>query len=251
MKKHQDIINNNFYHCDFCGYKYSRKSSFQSHMVIHMSPESQPKYQCAYCSETFLRTLTRTMHERRFHTQVNKKYRCDECGKNFKFYNGLWSHRKNAHNTENFPCQHCDKVFPSTLKRRLHFDETHKPRVACEICGVMTPSLAVHRRKVHRGRLKCTFEGCDKDFASTASLLSHKYTHETPKSLKCKTCHAEFNNEYRLKIHENRQHKYEKRKCQVPGCTHSSTRYLKMHYQNHRGIDSKEKARLIAELKSR
>jgi hypothetical protein len=201
----------------------------------------------------FNRLARKTIHEQKVHTNVGQTFAC-ECGKKFKSYCGLYYHRKNIHSTEDFLCEHCNEVFPSTIKLKHHFIKKHKPKDTCEICGKLTESISKHTNAVHKGRLKCTFEGCDKDFAGKGSLYAHvESTHKIQEGLKCETCDAEFNSEYRLKIHILRQHQTLPKPCQVPGCKHTTTRtaYLVMHYKNHKGVDSNEKVRLISELKKK
>jgi hypothetical protein len=253
MKAHQNVANNILHFCDSCSYSHAVKSNLTVHMMTHMSRESRPNYYCAYCPQIFTRLSMKTNHERKMHTNPGQEFSCD-CGKKFKSYHGLYYHRKNEHSSTEFPCENCTEVFPSKIKLKLHFFKNHKPKTACEVCGKLTPSISKHMKLEHSGRIKCTFEGCGKDFASRSSLSSHiGYAHRQQDGLKCETCDAEFNSEYRLKIHILRQHRTEKKPCRVQGCTHSTSRtaYLVMHIKNHRDLDSKEKAKLIAELKNK
>lgn len=223
-------------------------------MIVHMSRESHPKYFCAFCPKVFNRLSTKNIHERKVHTKEIRDFLCN-CGKKYNSYAALYCHRKNEHSTVSIPCQHCGEKFPSKMRLRVHFIKKHKQKDTCEICGQLTPTIEQHLKLFHSARIKCTFEGCNKDFANQASLRSHiVYAHETQKTTnKCSECDAVFNSDYRLKIHVMRQHNTEKKPCKVPGCTHSTSRraYLVMHYRNHKGIDSKEKARLIEELKNK
>jgi C2H2-type zinc-finger domain len=252
MQKHKNILTGKIYQCDQCAYKTAAKKNLVNHMTIHKSIKLQPRFNCVYCPKFFPRLALKTFHERKEHTkvedEVKKTFNC-YCGKIFTTYCGLYIHRKNEHETGEFPCEICKEVFTSKVRCSDHFVEVHKPKVPCEICGKMISKIGKHMQQ-HKARVKCTVEGCDKELANRQSLNAHiSAVHEIQEGLKCDTCGAEFNSVYRLKTHVFRQHQAKKKACKVPGCSHSSARYLAMHYRNHKGIDPKEKARLIAELK--
>ena len=247
-------MNNKSYGCDICGYKNFRKRLLVTHMLNHMQREQTKDYQCRYCSEMFATTHAKRHHERRIHEEIGRKYQC-ECGKVYNSTAGLYNHKKDVHEQGEFPCPDCGSIFTSKVKLKLHHDRLHMPKKTCEVCGKLVPpgNLFIKHMYRHGPRVKCPFEGCEKDFADKSWLSYHtKAEHGPQEKMNCPTCNAEFNTKRNLKRHIERQHESVSVSCQVSGCNYSSTRRanLAVHYKNHRDIDTNFRNEILLQLKS-
>ena len=259
MAAHDEKSKKVFLSCDQCDYKSYLRKNIRTHMNKHsikfiLDIVSNKKYPCSQCSKVFNSYSSRTAHERIKH--LNIEYVCD-CGKVYNTYSRLYTHKKKHHSDLKLQCQQCVEVFRTNQQLKDHFEFQHAVKSPCEICGKMVgpgKALRVHKHSAHAKKVQCEFEDCGKILTSKGSYDIHvKVFHEPKGSHKCQTCDAEFSNEYRLQIHISRQHKTEKKPCQVPGCSHSTfrTSYLIMHYRNHKNISEEEKEELIRALKSK
>ena len=255
MDAHDEKSKKIWLRCDQCDYKSYLSRSIRKHMKKHsVEIASNEKYPCKDCSQVFNSNSSRTAHEKSKHSNI--EHVCD-CGKVFKSYMSHYLHKKNYHTDLKLKCESCVKVFPSKEKLREHFELQHAPKSPCEICGKMVgpgKALRVHKHSAHSKQVQCEYEGCGKILSRKRTYELHvKVFHEPQGIHNCPICDTKFSSEYRLKIHISRQHKTEKKPCQVPGCSHSTfrTNYLIMHYKNHKNISEEEKEKLIRELKSK
>jgi hypothetical protein len=94
-------------------------------------------------------------------------------------------------------CIICQKKFPTTASLSSHVDSFHGRRKVyectfCEAQFVNRSVLQIHLDEKHADkRVRCTFDGCKKTFATEAIMLSHVYkTHEMTEEemLHCPHC---------------------------------------------------------------
>jgi hypothetical protein len=235
LKKHMNIMNNVYYHCDHCAFKAPLKRQIRDHVAQHM--KTRKMLQCRHCERFFNGHSSRLQHEKRVHQGKQRVSKC-ECGKEFKSHYALSRHKVLVHSkVGNFACEICGKVEVNTRHLQVHMENQHMPKVPCDICGKMCgPGVALTRHKeyVHEGKRNKRFQYPQEGF-------------------KCPICDKYFSKETSLKVHIAMQHNAPKKPCQVPGCCYSSPRNanLKIHYEKHKDISQEEKEQLISELKSK
>ncbi|XP_014250606.1 zinc finger protein 333-like [Cimex lectularius] len=143
--------------CPNCGKQYTYKSGLSQHMKYECGKEAM--FQCPHCphrSKQKARRLFATsavadsaatpISGRTGNTRRGEpgRFSCDNCKKTYRYYSGLWSHKKyECGKDPQFVCPHCP--YKAKLKRNL------KTHVACILTSsdfFFTPTLSRVGRSV-------------------------------------------------------------------------------------------------------
>ncbi|XP_030642594.1 zinc finger protein 341 [Chanos chanos] len=247
-KTKQMILIDSSYQCQFCPDKFSSYFQLKSHMtqhkdeqvykcVVKMCSQTFQKldsflehirthqdhltYRCHLCSKVFPSLFELGLHQysHSFCTQQTPRkettfHRCMKCQSKYSTQEALEQHLLTA--SHNFPCPHCQKVFPCERYFRRHLP-TH---------GV-------------GGKFKCPV--CKKLFKTEHYLKLHARIHSGEKPHKCSVCEASFNRKDKVKRHMLIHEPFKKYKCPFRthvGCTKEFNRpdKLKAHILSHSGI---------------
>ncbi|KAK0144229.1 Zinc finger protein 341 [Merluccius polli] len=200
-----------------CSQTFHQLDSFLEHIRSH---QEQLTYRCHLCSKVFPSLFELGVHQ--YHCfcpqQGARKetpvYRCMKCQSKYSTQDALEQHLMTA--SHNYPCPHCQKVFPCERYFRRHLP-TH---------GV-------------GGRFKCPT--CKKAFKTEHYLKLHARIHSGEKPFKCSLCEASFNRKDKVKRHMLIHLPFKKHKCPFRthvGCTKEFNRpdKLKAHILSHSGI---------------
>ncbi|XP_033042027.1 zinc finger protein 341 isoform X4 [Trachypithecus francoisi] len=244
----QVVLIDSSYLCQFCPSKFSTYFQLKSHMTQH---KNEQVYKCVVksCAQTFPKLDTFLEHIKSHQEELS--YRCHLCGKDFPSLYDLGVHQYShsllpqhspkkdsavykcvkcvnkystpealEHHlqtaTHNFPCPHCQKVFPCERYLRRH--------------------LPTHGSG---GRFKC--QVCKKFFRREHYLKLHAHIHSGEKPYKCSVCESAFNRKDKLKRHMLIHEPFKKYKCPFSthtGCSKEFNRpdKLKAHILSHSGM---------------
>ncbi|XP_024268672.1 zinc finger protein 341 isoform X2 [Oncorhynchus tshawytscha] len=244
----QIILIDSSYQCQFCAGKFSTYFQLKSHMTQHKGEQvykcvvktcsqtfqkldlflehtrmhqEQLTYRCHLCSKVFPSLFELGVHQYShcFCPQQNTRkettfYRCMKCQSRYSTQEALEQHLLTA--SHNFPCPHCQKVFPCERYFRRHLP-TH---------GI-------------GGRFKCQI--CTKFFKTEHYLKLHTRIHSGEKPYQCSVCEAMFNRKDKVKRHMLIHEPFKKYKCPFRthvGCIKEFNRpdKLKAHILSHSGI---------------
>uniref|UniRef100_A0A8C9RVF9 Zinc finger protein 341 n=2 Tax=Scleropages formosus TaxID=113540 RepID=A0A8C9RVF9_SCLFO len=247
-KSKQIILIDSSYQCQFCAGKFNTYFQLKSHMTQHKDEQvykcvvkscsltfqkldlflehirthqEQLTYRCHLCSKVFPSLFELGVHQysHSFCPQQSPRkeptfYRCMKCQSRYSTQEALEQHLQTA--SHNFPCPHCQKVFPCERYFRRHLP-TH---------GI-------------GGKFKCQI--CKKFFKTEHYLKLHTRIHSGEKPYKCSLCEAAFNRKDKVKRHMLIHEPFKKYKCPFRthvGCTKEFNRpdKLKAHILSHSGI---------------
>ncbi|CAJ1055295.1 zinc finger protein 341 [Xyrichtys novacula] len=244
----QIVVIDSSYQCQFCASKFKTYFQLKSHLTQHKGEQvykcvlkscsqtfhkldqflehirthqEQLTYRCHLCGKVFPSLFELGVHQYShcFCPQQNTRkettiYRCVKCQSRYSTQEALEQHLLTA--SHNYPCPHCQKVFPCERYFRRHLP-TH---------GV-------------GGRFKCQI--CKKAFKTEHYLKLHTRIHSGEKPYKCSLCEATFNRKDKVKRHMLIHEPFKKYKCPFRthvGCTKEFNRpdKLKAHILSHSGI---------------
>ncbi|XP_061631940.1 zinc finger protein 1035 isoform X1 [Phyllopteryx taeniolatus] len=196
--------------CAECGRCFFQASQLEQHKRMHKS-----ELQCQVCGRGFVSLFALRKHK---HSHgKSRPHRCSRCQLSFSGASQLAEHMS-THREENFPCDICNKVFPSKSSRAEHRKEhTSSERPSCfpekstlsesypeklknlkYRCGLCyecfkdPEDLSEHGCKASKERLySCS--GCDKHFLHLSHLKQHRVIHQkstTDSEYSCSRCNT-------------------------------------------------------------
>mmetsp|Transcript_8221 Transcript_8221/g.10213 ORF Transcript_8221/g.10213 Transcript_8221/m.10213 type:complete len:300 (+) Transcript_8221:2-901(+) len=141
--------------CDYkgCNKKCPTKSALKRHKIIH----TDKAFKCFYCDKKFDRKSAQLNHQK-IHLNMDKPFKCNECGSHFKFKKSLTKHILSKHTSDDkkpYHCHYnnCGKPFISLIELTNHFliHENIKP-FSCHICGLRAANksgIDAHIESIH------------------------------------------------------------------------------------------------------
>ncbi|XP_071788709.1 zinc finger E-box-binding homeobox 2-like isoform X1 [Asterias amurensis] len=103
--RHEKTISN--FSCPECNYCFAYKSQLERHMATHMPGRNQV---CDICNKAFV-NIYRLQRHMLTHSSGNRKFKCSECGKAFKYKHHLKEHLRIHSGEKPYECPICRKRF--------------------------------------------------------------------------------------------------------------------------------------------
>ncbi|XP_032930979.1 zinc finger protein 341 [Catharus ustulatus] len=271
----QVVLIDSSYQCQFCPSKFNTYFQLKSHMTQHKneqvykcvvktcaqtfqklesflehikSHQEELSYRCHLCSKDFPSLYELGVHQysHSLLPQHSPKkdmavYKCVKCVNKYSTPEALEQHLQTA--THNFPCPHCQKVFPCERYLRRHIP-THGggSKFKCQICKKFFRRehyLKLHAH-IHSGEKPFKCSVCDAAFNRKDKLKRHMLIHEPFKKYKCPFsshtgCNKEFNRPDKLKAHILSHSGMKIHKCQYCNKSFSRRAHMVEHQRSHTG----------------
>ncbi|XP_013369665.1 PREDICTED: zinc finger protein 341 [Chinchilla lanigera] len=248
MEAKQAVLIDSSYLCQFCPSKFSTYVLLKSHMTQH---KNEQVYKCVVksCAQTFPKLDTFLEHIKSHQEELS--YRCHLCGKDFPSLYDLGVHQYShsllpQHSPKKdsavYKCVKCVKKY-STQEALEHHLQTATHNFPCPHCQKVFPCERYLRRHLPThgsgGRFKC--QVCKKLFRREYYLKLHAHIHSGEKPYKCSVCESAFNRKDKLKRHMLIHEPFKKYKCPFlthTGCSKEFNRpdKLKAHILSHSGL---------------
>ena len=232
IKKNEEIQIKKWHICNICGKKFSYKSHFDLHKIIH-------KRENPNVFETFKQPLNRKSRLQKckiIHTG-EKEYAFETCKKSFHQKSQLNKHKIIHTGEKPYTCETCKKSF----NQKCHLDQhkiihTGEKPHACETCkqSFTNKSSLNQHKKIHTGEKPHVCETCRQAFSRKDSLNKHKRIHTGEKPYVCETCNLSFNQKTILNRHKKIHTGEKPYVCEICNQTFSLKGNLNRHKISHR-----------------
>lgn len=218
--------------CEECGRCFYQASQLQQHQRMHKS-----EYQCQACGRGFVSLFALRKHK---HTHgKSRPYRCPKCDLCFTGATRLAEHMT-THREESFPCDICNRVFPSKSSRVEHRKSHSKsgdhpsPSVSKaehEISPLPSESSSALTKA---RKYRCGV--CNERFKDPEELSEHGCIASRERPYLCPDCDKYFLHASHLKMHRNTHHQSwsgSKYPCNQCSSSFSSPEHFLSHLETH------------------
>ena len=208
---------------------------------------------CVACGHKFMRRQGKAQLKRHMRNMGPfHDGRCAECGERFSSWDDHKTHVESKHKGEwKFRCGFCNELFVNKLSYGVHTRNIMNPckkkleyfkgeSHVCDVCGhsCMTEGgLLLHKSNMHEKSTEMIpCPDCDKKFASSKKLGSHRSDHHNPCA--CDKCGKNFNSKRLLRRHIVVNHTKDEEKpfrCSVCSKGFLENRTLRDHMNIHTG----------------
>ncbi|XP_055463545.1 zinc finger protein 883-like isoform X1 [Psammomys obesus] len=207
-----------------------------SKLSIHQDNCIQDSHCKSKDSDTKFNQTSNLLMPKIQHTQ--KSYKCNECGKAFKYCSSYSKHSVTHTGEKPYKCKICGKSFTqrASLKKHQRIHTGEKP-YKCEECGRSFNhcSILSQHQRIHTGEKPYKCKHCEKSFTQCASLKKHQVIHTGEKPYTCAECGKAFTQSSTLSEHQ-RIHTGEKPyKCEECGKAFTQCSSLRKHQRIHTG----------------
>ena len=187
---------------------------------------------CVVCTKTFDNGPAYYSKKHLKSCKAPKPFKCEICGKKFKFARNLRMHKENLVEKckppkkkllndplidARFECDQCDRAFKSEVNLSVHKGKHSREIFKCRLCPenfAFLRDLTAHKKThtLHFAQENKTCNGCGKEFQTIYTLENHLknvnfHKDSPPDRLECQKCGIKDMLKYEFMKHINKIHK--------------------------------------------
>ncbi|XP_049883084.1 zinc finger protein 62 homolog [Pectinophora gossypiella] len=227
------------YCCD-CTKIFQNFKVLQEHMYIHYS-----NYKCDVCNTGFVTRNALLNHKASHETG---EFKCDHCPRVYNTLLKKRSHEKFVHGAGKLrsKCGYCGIRMNNALTRELHYVEVHgipRTRAAVYTCQTCNRSfndnylLIAHTQRFHQRVKPHKCDFCERSFFTTRELAKHSLKHTSIEEYSCDECSKTFTRKTALLEHKREHRKDRRFKCTFCDKDFLRKWSLKLHMRNRHGVN--------------
>ncbi|XP_021711334.1 zinc finger protein 91 isoform X3 [Aedes aegypti] len=206
-------------------------------------------FECLICNATFDKFNAYRWHK--IKTHIGKTLICPHCGKSLWKLNDFQNHIAKCA-IKKFPCEFCNRRFPTKEAVEVHIKERHKLQVQqmiglpmvtmpnvdckceCTVCGDISENRELHfghMKANHGHKVMCDY--CTLTFTDDDELASHTksdHNQASQKCYECTLCGIMFSSQQRYNMHKQVIHQRIQHKC---------SKCLQQFYKTHTFLEHK------------
>lgn len=231
-KKHVKYKNTGPHRCLVCGRECASPSALAVHMRYHTG---EAPYCCSSCDKKYKDQGSLKRHVDRNHTQRERNFICETCGKGFFSKNDVKIHMRIHTGETPYSCNECPRQF-TQVSAMLRHKRTHtgeKPHKCSKCCKQFSTKDQLNYHQLSHSTeksLSCAI--CNTPFKYKNNLKKHMLMHTAPNNFVCNHCGRTFNYKGNLKIHIDRSHSEKSGFCNI--CSKNVSNY-EVHMWRHTG----------------
>lgn len=218
--------------CLICGRECASPSALAVHMRYHTG---EAPYCCSSCDKKYKDQGSLKRHIDRNHTQRERNFICETCGKGFFSKNDVKIHMRIHTGETPYSCNECPRQFTqvSALLRHKRTHTGEKPHKCSKCCKQFsTKDQLNYHQLAHSTEKSLSCAVCSTPFKYKNNLKKHMLMHTAPNNFVCNHCGRTFNYKGNLKIHIDRSHSEKSGFCNI--CSKNVSNY-EVHMWRHTG----------------
>ena len=110
--------------CEICEKTFSTNHIKNQH--IRNAHGKVEIFTCNVCNKTFGKNHQLTLHQKYYHQEGPRPYKCDSCEKSFTLAGNLKKHILTHEGQRNYKCDSCEKSFTQGGSLKVHMKSIHK-----------------------------------------------------------------------------------------------------------------------------
>jgi KRAB domain-containing zinc finger protein len=221
LKRHMSMhFNFELYPCNQCPARFFKHATLRHHSLICPNAVTDVKnvekeYKCLECGKIFSKYHNLNQHKR---VHEGRIYRCLQCPSTYKSQNGLKKHTR-THEGIIYRCTQCPSTYKSQNGLKYHVRTEHEVEVVtdaknvekkykCLECGNMFSNYHkfYEHKKMHKGIIyRCV--QCPSTYQTSSGLLQHSKTVHELRKFECHHCQTTYKKKYTLKVHMSLLHR--------------------------------------------
>uniref|UniRef100_A0A8D3E4F6 Zgc:66448 n=1 Tax=Scophthalmus maximus TaxID=52904 RepID=A0A8D3E4F6_SCOMX len=221
-----------YFPCHVCGKTFPTSESLEDHQRCHLG---EKPHECEECGRCFYQASQLQQHQR----MHKSEYQCQACGRGFVSLFALRKHKHTHGKSRPYRCPKCDLCFTGATRLAEHMTTHREESFPCDICNRVFPSKSsrVEHRKSHSKSGDHPSPSVSKAEHEISPLPSESSSALTKAQdlYNCPHCSMQFFSKSGFLEHQNKHHLEEKPfKCKLCGKMFALRRYLKEHERRHR-----------------
>ena len=195
FRKHQLMHSDDAGVCDICQAVFPSKQRLKLHRITHS--EDRPIRICEHCGRKFKTKDAVEKHILRFHSNIERLWKCSICGYKAKLDADLKKHLRLVHDKK-FKCSMCPFMTNQEAQLLEHL-VCHGPNhnlpctwQGCYYRAETVTELEKHCADVHNAMSKHQCLLCSKQFKKRTNLIRHLLTHTGGRPYSCNECCMTF-----------------------------------------------------------
>lgn len=192
------------YTCRVCLHEVEGVQNYIAHLGRHYL---SAMFRCFFCQTALSSESACVAHIKRYHAADYSVHRCGRCGYRTALLHDFVQHVRGHTQLNRLTCERCGAIFQSKKSLVDHARTHETAQFVCETCDRVfshPQTLRRHQLNTHGRPEECVCAECGRQFASVYSMKRHKAVHTGERPHQCEKCGRAYLQRNDLKLHVKR-----------------------------------------------